>query len=669
MALPRSFSCTTYKRQQGIATILIVVLVGLGLTATSLGIVNSVRSTQQKQIAAHAITHSQAGAWIGVEVFRRYLAGLTTDQLLAIALNQSIDFTLPGTTNIVNSLVTERTAPSGSETAYKLKTRLTYTDIAAKSSAALEVIYEFSPPANNAGVTIDGELNFHRTTTLGGGITVYDAGGSNQGKFNVDGNLDLSSIGLSGVVNLNSTGNITLGSAVPALEVFANGSVLLNGSANVNVVSGIAGVELTGGSRATTIKSNGLVKLYSSTPTTSVTTTGNVEAAGSGTHASILAKGNLALSASSTITSASIGGTSSLNVGSWPRVVGLDSVGNITCTNNSWNNFVSIKTKGTATGCNAGVQTGQSAIVAPTVATLVPFVMVKPRIDVWNLKSSANYVFEPAGTKIKVTVNNINSITNGVYYLGVHTYNGTVLQDALCQSVNAAGVCEESSASTRTICNGQSLANTCISYNSSLNQFTLNSKNLAPGVMWFKGKLLLNNGNYFNTFLATNGIQLGGATTVTSLNYGGYTNTCNAVYQGAVSLFTGLYPKNFCNTTTSTLIANALGNPALIAGGYDPSQGGTTYSGGDINLGGNGHIYGSILSGDTLSTAGGETYVHGYISAAALAMETDSNVLGGSTTIDLRNLPASYTPNQIPDMSTPPPADPDVARVLWSRFL
>jgi hypothetical protein len=186
--------------------------------------------------------------------------------------------------------------------------------------------------------------------------------------------------------------------------------------------------------------------------------------------------------------------------------------------------------------------------------------------------------------------------------------------------------------------------------------------------MWFKGSLLLNNGGYFNTFLATAGIEIAGTTTVTSLNYGGYSNTCSATYQGAVSLFTGLYPKSFCNTATSTLTPTAIGNPALIAGGYDPSQGGTVYSGGDIKLGSTGEIKGSILSGDTLTT-GGTTIVHGYVTAAALSTDTDANSLGGSTTIDLRNLPSTYTPNLIPDMTTPPPSDPDVARVLWSRFL
>jgi hypothetical protein len=532
----------------------------------------------------------------------------------------------------------------------------------------LEVIYEFSPPANNTGLSINGELNFHRSTTLGGGLTVYDAGGTNAGKFNVDGNLDLSSIGLTGVVNLNATGNITLGSSVPALNVKANGTVTLTGSASVNQVEALGGVNITAGV-ANIVKSNGLVQL-SAGNTTEVSTTGNVAVAGWGTHPSITANGNYTHTASATVTLANVGGTSTITATSNPTLTTLNSIGNITCSSNTWSNFSNIKTKGTASGCKSSpnLKISQSSLTVPTVTALTPYAMTKPRIDVWTVKNSANYIFEYVSGKIKVTTKDVNGVTDGVYYLGVHTYNSTILWDALCQSVTAAGVCNESSASTRTICNGQSLTTSCFSYDTTLNRFTINSRNIAPGVMWFKGSLLLNNGNYYNTFLASSGIEISGTTTVTSVNYGGYSNSCNAAYQGAVSLFTGLYPKNFCNTGTSTLIALPLGNPALIAGGYDPSLGGTTYTGGDIRLGSTGTVYGSVLSGDTLTT-GGTTIVKGYITAAALTTDTDANALGGSTTIDLRGLPSTYSPNIMPDMSTPPPTDPDVARVLWSRFL
>ncbi len=669
MSASHRFYRSTPKGQRGIATVLIVVLVGLGLTATSMGIMHSVRSTQQKQIASHALTHSQAGAWTGVEVFRRYLASLTTAQLTELALNQSIDFTLPGTTNVVNAIIKERVAPSGTISTYQVKTRLTYSDIAAKSSAALEVIYEFSPPANNSGIALTGEFNFHRSTSLGGDIKVTDGASNNTGTFNVDGNLDLTSIGLTGVVNLNATGDIILTSAVPALAVKANGTVKLTGAASANLIEALGAVTLSDGATAKTIRSNSLVKLNAG-GTTSVSTRGGVDAAGSGTHASITALGNYTHAQSANVTLAHIGGSSSIDAANWPTLGTLNSIGNVTCNNVYWNNFTRINTKGSATGCATGssLKVNQSSLTPPTVVALTPFGMSKPRIDVWTLKNTANYVFEYVTGKIRVTVKDVASVPDGIYYLGLHTYNSVVLPDALCKDVTAAGLCVESSASTRTICQGQSAANSCYSYDSTKSTFTINSKNVAPGAMWFKGSLLLNNGNYFNTFMATGGIEIAGATTVTSLNYGGYAKTCNANYQGSVTLFTGLYPKNFCNTTTTTYIANPAGNPALIAGGYNPAQGGSIYSGGDIKLAASGQIYGSVLAGDTLTT-GGQTVVRGFITAAALSTDADPNTLGGSTTVDLSGLPSTYTPSLMPDMSTAAPADPEVARVLWSRFL
>ena len=78
------FPTTSPGQQRGIATILVVVLVGLALTATSLGIMHSVRSTQEKHVAVHAATHAQLGVWTGVEAFRRYIGSISAADLQAL---------------------------------------------------------------------------------------------------------------------------------------------------------------------------------------------------------------------------------------------------------------------------------------------------------------------------------------------------------------------------------------------------------------------------------------------------------------------------------------------------------------------------------------------------------------------------------------------------------
>jgi hypothetical protein len=129
-----------------------------------------------------------------------------------------------------------------------------------------------------------------------------------------------------------------------------------------------------------------------------------------------------------------VGGTSSITSTSNPTLTTLNSIGNVTCSSNTWNNFTSINTKGTAAGCKTGtsLKTAQSTLTVPTVTALAPFTMIKPRVDVWSLKASANYVFEYESGKIKVTVKDVNNEPDGTYYLGKHTYGATVLFDALC---------------------------------------------------------------------------------------------------------------------------------------------------------------------------------------------------------------------------------------------
>ncbi|HEY6529776.1 MAG TPA: hypothetical protein VIZ65_13870 [Cellvibrionaceae bacterium] len=667
MSVPKRFYNSSPKRQQGIATILIIVLVGLGLTATSMGIMHSVRSTQQKQIASHAITHAQAGAWTGVEVFRRYLASLTTTQLTALALNQPIDFTLPGTTNNVNATISERTPPSGSDNFYSLKTRLTYTDIAAKSSAALEVIYAFAPPASNAGVTINGQMNFHRTLGVSGDITIVDPSPTTKGTFNVDGNLTVNYIGLTGLVNLNSTGDISLGAGSASLQVKANGKITLTGSASAESLEGLNGVLLSQytATKATTIKSNGLVQLFAG-PVSTVTTTGNVEIdSNSNIIGKVTANGTLKIT-SGTLTTADIIGTSLINSTN-PTVTTLNSKGAATCPGVSWIKFTNITTSSTATNCKTGtnLKTNTTVTITPVVP-LTPFAMIKPRIDVWALKNSANYVFEMEGTKFKVSVKNVNGVADGIYYLGDNTYSSVTTKYALCTAVNTSNVCTAPTASPRTPCSPQG-ATPCFAYDSTLKKFKITSTSLAPGAMWFNGNLEVSDGSYYNTFLATGSVTTSGQALLKSINYSGYSNICSITYKGTFTGFSTMYPKNFCNMTTSTFISNPLGNPAIIAGGYDPSLNGA-YSGGDITLSSSNAVYGSILAGDTLNTSG-STKIYGYITAASLAPATDTNSLAGSTTIDVSGLPSTYTPNIIPDMNPAPAADPDTARVLWSRFL
>ncbi|QVL49326.1 MAG: hypothetical protein KFB96_02005 [Thiocapsa sp.] len=61
-------------KQDGIATVLIVLLIGISLTAATLGTVRFVGSAQEKNMAFHARTMAQARAWGAADLISGYLA-------------------------------------------------------------------------------------------------------------------------------------------------------------------------------------------------------------------------------------------------------------------------------------------------------------------------------------------------------------------------------------------------------------------------------------------------------------------------------------------------------------------------------------------------------------------------------------------------------------------
>lgn len=64
---------SAFKRQRGVATLLIVLMVGLAVSVTVAATVYSLRGTQSQQLTTHSATAAQAAAWRGVEALRLYL--------------------------------------------------------------------------------------------------------------------------------------------------------------------------------------------------------------------------------------------------------------------------------------------------------------------------------------------------------------------------------------------------------------------------------------------------------------------------------------------------------------------------------------------------------------------------------------------------------------------
>lgn len=690
-------------RQRGMATILIIVLTGMALTVTALGVMYSVRTSQEHQVTVHAATHSQSGVWAAAEALGLYLERL--DEIALIAFNQDnpLEF------YINNNPVVAKVFPLTNAPQRHIRAEISYTDIAAKSTSILEVVYNIPLNGGSKGDGLDQELDgtlYFKDLDLSGSI---DVKGGDTEIFNVEGDAKLDSASVIGIKTINAGGDITIGSGIKVDNLYANGNITLTGSANVLTASSLKNI---------TIKSSGTKGVLSANENI-IITNGSVSAAnalgfieassGGGKHGTFTAgktitikgggedireasaKGNMLLdggSADIVNTESDISGKQKITtinangsvIASEPSQV--NAIGNVTI--NGWGNpsitskgsviintgnLENIRASGNLTfkgwGYAAGkiggalskeggndrvkvtVTPGLNVDVQPVKVLLMKKLsklsFASPKIDAQSLKESANYIFQAEGRKMKVSVRNINSIPNGDYYIGKYSAQNNDRVDYLCKEVNNSGVCTAPSSytETQTICQGYSNQNPCFSFSDGT--WGVTGKNLAPGIMWFEGNLALTSGGFYNTFIASGNIKTSGDHATTAINYAGYETVClNRYPKYENARFGTLYPKNLCGSTE--LINSSIGNIALLAGGYV----GTTFEGGAISVGASSEILGSVIAGDYLNTSGSTT-IRGYVLAAGQGSGTTSP-LSGSTTIDLRNLPPSYAPSEIPNM-------------------
>ncbi len=603
-------------RQRGMATTLLMMLTGVALTATTMGMMYGIRSAQEQQMASHATVSAEAKAWEAVELTRAYLDAAQKTNLSAMTKGQVLTTSISGLTLKVST-------PYDTTNGYMglTLTAVVNANSPAASSSTIEAIYAVGSAGGAAPTTaLPGVITFAKSLNLTGSINFV---GMQNTKFSVDGDADISG-SVTGLTNLETTGNISISSGVQVNEVYANGTLTLSGSASVAKGSALKQITNSSGGTQGILKTNATVSVSN------------------GTTNEINAIGNVLIS-------------------SWPTTTVVNSGATVTCPSQWWMQYTSINAKATS-GCPTSNISTQ--VPGSKLTPLSPIAVKRVRIDANDYKSSANYVFENVGNKIRVTVSGVNGITNGVYYLGRYGYqNDRGYNDFLCTATDVSGNCTTPATPTgvRTLCEGQSTSNGCVTYSSGM--WTVSGKSLAPGVLWFDGNLTMSNGRYYNTVIATGNITTSGDHKLWSLNYAGYNIICNNQYPSGYQTtdFAGLYPTGFCDKTNARLKSNALGNIAYLSGLYT----GSNFSGGVIDLGASSEVSGSIMAGDTFLTGGSST-VHGYIVAAGQGL-AGNNVWGGSTTIDLSNKPDTYVPDAVP--GNPGSGASTPTTVKWARHL
>ncbi|GGP20480.1 hypothetical protein [Silvimonas iriomotensis] len=620
---PRPLHFARIHTQRGIAAILLVLMVGLSLSAAVLGTMYYVHSEQDSALTAHSATQAQLKAWTGVEAFRQYLYQAGQTGASALTVNSPISLTgLPGISGLVAAVSNTSTSCVSSAATGSVQGTLVTANLTGSSGGAtstVQAIYCVIAGSAGSSNSITNAINFNHDVTLGGSINFTTSTSTAAAAvINVNGSFTATSISLTGVQVINATGNVAIGSSAQVGTINSNGTVALSGSASAVTINAIGDVTLTGSAHADSVNTKGSVTMDSNSIGT------------------LKAQKNLTVTSSGTVTTGTIGGTLSKP---------------------SWNN-----------GVNVTVQSNYTVPVNPVSLT-------SQQIDANQLQSVANYIFDVDSSGYrKVTVANVNGITNGTYYLG--NYDSTHV-DYLCTALASGSTASSPTCGTPavgsavTICKGYSTSNTCFSYNTSTSMWSINGTSIAQGVAWFHGDLTVGNGTYYNTFIATGNISTSGSDVVYAPAYAGYNGVVNGTTYAPTGIcvnnnFASRWPTNLCtpaaSPTTFNYSATAVANYAFLAG----SATNGVYSGGNVSLGSSTVVYGSILANNQFNS-NGSTTVYGYVTASG---STAANSLGASTTINLSALPPAYQPGAgVGTGGGSSAATAVTSKVLWTRYL
>lgn len=707
------------RQQQGIATILLVVLIGIGLVGTALGVMYTLRGSQQQHVAAHAATHAQSGMWTGVEAFRRYIGGLSPADLQNLNGNAGFAIDLAdadGDITAFGAIQVSDITVVAQEPGLSVSATISNVHAAAQAAASVQVVFQVNPLGNPSTIELPATLNFYDSVRLSGQVELDVAP-----NLNVKGDIDLSTgVYITGMDTLNATGNVSLDSGVTAQTIRANGNVTLDGSSSALTVRARGDVTTLQSASVGAVEANGNVSLGSShhVATTRIDSLATITVEPwSSSHTLLRSRGPIVVDVGTNEYGQYLEYTQTVTTAQSLGLVDINSphgtVSNITADTmdcpGTWDKYTTIQLKtGPMTGCTkvklAAADPLNTAVVAPTTIEVEVMQEVQPYtlpplvVDVFQLRSMANYQVEQVSDQTRVTVKDINGVDDGEYFLGNYDGNSS-MKDFLCKVVSGAncvcqtrvsGVCQDPQLPL-CISGGDT---GCIDYAAGL--FTFSGPTTAPGVMWIDGNVQLNSGFNNTTMLVTGNITSNGQYRGAAVNYGyeppvysmgtgnrgtrttPYQEICQATGTGVANslyntFYSQRYPTNLC--VNNAYVAIPVGNIALAAGGV--RAGSSSFTGGDITIGSNSMVYGVTLAGGYLES-GGQSVFFGQVAAAVQgtrrADDAVKNVVGENSKLLINSTTDFYSPSSVPEMVDP--TNPNAGQnnapnssLIWSRYL
>lgn len=699
------------RRQRGIATLFIILMVGMAVTTSVLYTVHSLGSAQERHLTTHAATSAQAAAWRGVEIVRLALTEMAADPDGGAALDEWADgggafgagsapwqqsatspagwpgagppvtapdggvpVGIPGEDGIDARLVSiARLDDPGT---YRIRAHVSGAagEGSALARSTVDVVYELGTGSPGGAPTpgtppFAGVINFVDDLHLSGQITVKSDEGTTT-QLNVDGDVTTGGNSIVGVNTIWSTGSVRISSGSTFGTLRANGDVLFDGSVSVQEsITALGDVCVSGGASGATVLANGSVFATGGVTLGDVAAIGESER-GDRTALCVPARGvdigvdvdgrRYAVDLQGNASARSVRAARSVRIssGSITRDQGLEAAGHLVDTN--WGGKQTGIAGRSVTGPNPEIRDWVRVVPGYQVpiAPASPVILEAPSFNAYDVEDHANWVFKVDHNGYRVvTVRNIHGIVDDTYFIA--DYPSGPYKDHLCKTLTrgstaANPVCAAPLPATpMPVCRGHSEWNNCLSYNASARRWKLDGQAVVPGVLWFEGNLEVGNGSYYGTLVATGNISTSGSTRVYAVSFAGFDG--------------GTRQEDWNRITYSGICVNDRFPDIHPTNWCDMQQlrlvppGGTSLGqyallAGSYDADG-AYRGGTITLGNSVNVFGsvlaGNRFSSGGSttirgSVTALAQGSVSHSATGSTTIDLRGMPLGFDPTPDP---------------------
>ncbi|RKG52372.1 hypothetical protein D7V64_09895 [Acinetobacter cumulans] len=313
------------KKQQGMATILLVLLIGITVMLITASVAKTLVTNREAGVAAHAQTNAQLMGWAGVSAFREYLLEQGKISATKITELNGKNVTLKYEVNkkeiiAKNIRVTGCTAEgspcsvianisSDNKTSQSATTiEATYNLVLKNGTASIageKSTINFSQATIMSGTALEAEVPNSNVTLNIDGYTSIQAGFTTKNiselTINSTGNVDIDcSFTNCGTakININAKGYVRIVNPGNFGTIYATGDVMLTTGVNAENIYSMKNVNLTTNSTAQVIKANDYVLLTNATAT-DIYSNSNVTLTAGSSAKNISALGYVALSASS----------------------------------------------------------------------------------------------------------------------------------------------------------------------------------------------------------------------------------------------------------------------------------------------------------------------------------------------------------------------------------